>query len=379
MRHIIAAGTGISPRALTDSDISSYDTIVRGIYETATAHQPWPGILVQLIRHFGLLGAAATLKQDGPQDIGFLISGHGDDKVLPIQHETWRRFDPFTNISPNIAAVAAAAAVRGRAPFPDALLSEQDHWATGYHTLGINFSDGDGRLIRLRLFRRGDASPFKHEAQDTLVRLRPHLQGALGLSTQLARKEEERRLYEVAMERVGVGLIVIRADRRILYRNAIAIAMMQNHDGIRLTENRLEGCTPTDTRHLHTLVSASLATANEVFAGTLARPSGARDLAVMVHAMPEIVDQNEHPPSAAAVFVRDMDSRTAMDDKILAEMFGFTATETRLAAALAGGRSMDEAAAALGIRVTTARAHLRAIFAKAGVSRQAELIRMLLI
>ncbi len=45
---------------------------------------------------------------------------------------------------------------------------------------------------------------------------------------------------------------------------------------------------------------------------------------------------------------------------------------------LADGRSTEEVAQALGIRLNTVRVHLRAIFAKTGVDRQSALVRLLL-
>jgi len=46
--------------------------------------------------------------------------------------------------------------------------------------------------------------------------------------------------------------------------------------------------------------------------------------------------------------------------------------------ALANGLTLDEAADGLHIRKNTARAHLRAIFSKIGVTRQTTLVRVLL-
>ena len=48
-----------------------------------------------------------------------------------------------------------------------------------------------------------------------------------------------------------------------------------------------------------------------------------------------------------------------------------------LAAALASGRSLVEAADTLGIAHNTARAHLRSIFAKTGARRQSQLVHLL--
>jgi DNA-binding CsgD family transcriptional regulator len=54
-----------------------------------------------------------------------------------------------------------------------------------------------------------------------------------------------------------------------------------------------------------------------------------------------------------------------------------TPAEARLAAALADGTALKEAAAALGVTYTTARTQLRNIFSKTGVHRQGELVRLL--
>jgi DNA-binding CsgD family transcriptional regulator len=51
--------------------------------------------------------------------------------------------------------------------------------------------------------------------------------------------------------------------------------------------------------------------------------------------------------------------------------------EANLAVALASGRSLVDAADALGIAHNTARSHLRSIFAKTGVRRQSQLVHLL--
>jgi DNA-binding CsgD family transcriptional regulator len=62
----------------------------------------------------------------------------------------------------------------------------------------------------------------------------------------------------------------------------------------------------------------------------------------------------------------------------LAMLLGLTPAETGLAMLLGQGLSLGDAAAALGVRMPTVRAQLRAIFAKTGVTRQSELVRVIL-
>ena len=81
---------------------------------------------------------------------------------------------------------------------------------------------------------------------------------------------------------------------------------------------------------------------------------------------------------AEAVFVRDPEGRAQAPHEVVQQMFGLTPAEATLAMQLANGLSLDEAAEALDIMRNTARAHLRAIFSKTGVTRQTELVRLVL-
>ena len=62
----------------------------------------------------------------------------------------------------------------------------------------------------------------------------------------------------------------------------------------------------------------------------------------------------------------------------LRQCFGFTAAEAALALEIVKGDGRKAAAARRGITDGTARAHLLRIFDKAGVNRQAALVRLLL-
>jgi DNA-binding CsgD family transcriptional regulator len=64
-------------------------------------------------------------------------------------------------------------------------------------------------------------------------------------------------------------------------------------------------------------------------------------------------------------------------EEVLKRLYDLTPAEARLAQGLAGGDSLDEVASGLGIRITTARTQLAAIFAKTDTRRQAKLVAVL--
>ena len=62
----------------------------------------------------------------------------------------------------------------------------------------------------------------------------------------------------------------------------------------------------------------------------------------------------------------------------MASTLGLTPTESRIAAALASGSRVRDIAAATGSQETTIRWHIKRIFRKLGVDRQADLVRLVL-
>jgi DNA-binding CsgD family transcriptional regulator len=73
----------------------------------------------------------------------------------------------------------------------------------------------------------------------------------------------------------------------------------------------------------------------------------------------------------------DLGERKARHPELLADAFGLTAAEAKLASLLGTGESIERAAERLGISPLTARTQLKAVFGKTDTHRQAELAALL--
>jgi DNA-binding CsgD family transcriptional regulator len=78
------------------------------------------------------------------------------------------------------------------------------------------------------------------------------------------------------------------------------------------------------------------------------------------------------------VFIRDPDCHTKASCELLHRLFRLTPAESALAMYMTNGLSLEEASGELLIRKNTARAQLRSIFSKVGVTSQTALVRVLL-
>ena len=79
------------------------------------------------------------------------------------------------------------------------------------------------------------------------------------------------------------------------------------------------------------------------------------------------------PPFALVVAVDAHGTDRGPSAALLAALLGATPAEASVALLVAQGQGLPAVAAALGIARSTARTHLRRVFEKAGVRRQAEL------
>ena len=112
---------------------------------------------------------------------------------------------------------------------------------------------------------------------------------------------------------------------------------------------------------------------------TLLRPSGRLPLRVLVSPLARESVIAPNPNAFAIVLVSDDTGSRCVSPDALEGLYGLTPAEAALAALLVEGLTLQQAAAARGVVVETARSHLKRIFAKTGTTRQSELVRLLLL
>lgn len=252
-----------------------------------------------------------------------------------------------------------------------------------YHLMGADISSADAGLVRLRITRTHDAPEFDARDREVCRLLLPHLRRSLHLHNQLNRSEMIGTLYSQAITRLSVATIVLDESGSVLQFNDVARELLERADGLKLVGGRLEANYPSDNRELHKLIHEAFAAHQDQRALTrdalsISRPSGEVSLGVVAEAMPSIDWAEGKGQPAVVLYIRDAVGKSQVNNAVAKQLFNFTPAETALALELANGLSLEEAAENLNIMRNTARAHLRAIFSKTGVRRQAELVRVML-
>lgn len=182
-------------------------------------------------------------------------------------------------------------------------------------------------------------------------------------------------LPSAALDLIHYGVVVTSPDGHALFTNAQAGQLLSDGDGISLDANGIcRAARLEDTQRLHGAMAQARDT-GDTTALTLETEIGS--------SLRVTVQPYESPDAAAStlvcLFLFSDATQSAPEPRLLQDMFGLTVSESRLAAALAQGMTMDEAAAECGVTKSSARTYLKNIFSKLGVSRQAELVRTILV
>lgn len=214
-------------------------------------------------------------------------------------------------------------------------------------------------------------------------RLLPHLQRAVSIRQRMESLVLTREATSAGLDRLSVGLALLDSSGNVSFANAEARSICESNDGLTLSRDRLVASHSTDGPALRALIAAACTTGNRTGispGGALAirRPSRKRPFALLVS--PLRLGSFALTPSrpAAIAFISDPERGVDADDEVLRQLYGLTPAEASLAASLAAGLSLEEAAERRGITIGTARMHLKSVFAKTGVRRQAELVSLLL-
>ncbi len=237
----------------------------------------------------------------------------------------------------------------------------------------VNMSIGEQTWI-LSIQRGVEMQPFSAAEQRQLVTLSQRLStaGALVEMLSFARLDAALGAFEasgtaaIMLDRLGSVIRVSSAANRLL-GPALQIAKG------RVAPTDRQAATALDKAMQNLLRDGSPSVFNAPV--VLPRVEGAPVLAYLMRL--EGISRDAFAPCQALIILRDMAERLRPPHEDLRRAFGLTPAEARLAQCIAGGDSLESAAAELGVAVQTARNQLKAVFAKTGAARQSELVAMM--
>ncbi|MCY3822328.1 MAG: LuxR C-terminal-related transcriptional regulator [Nitrospinae bacterium] len=246
--------------------------------------------------------------------------------------------------------------------------------------INVRLDGPDGSSIAWIVHDPVDGSGWSSARLDSIRCLLPHIRqyvsfrqalsgaGALGAS-----------LMEL-LDTTGSGIIQLDRRGRIVEVNDRARDLLRAGDGLFDERGFLFARTPEENDHLQGLLARALPPFGAQGVGGSIMVRRASALPLVLHVNPVDWQSADFSvwPVAALMLVVDSAGRTRIDPALAGAVLGLTEMESQVAMMLAEGMSVGNIAVATDRKESTIRWHVRNMFAKLGLSRQTDLVRLLL-
>lgn len=249
------------------------------------------------------------------------------------------------------------------------------------HGVSCQLTDRHGLAYSLGVIRGAARAEFGRDDQRLLSAAMPHIQRALELGYELERLDLHVGGVLQAFTALGMGALTVDALGQIIYANAAADRLLSTTAALSVRSRRLSAVRETLDGPLRRAIAGATGE------GRRRRGRTGAVLTIPRHDAPPLTLsvsplQDEHQvglgyePLALLILSDPLDAAPG-DAGALAAAYGLTPAEAALAAALMDGETLAAYARRVGLALPTVKTQLSAVFAKVGVNRQADLMRVL--
>ena len=359
-----------------ESDL--FERLLDKIYDAATDDQLWAPIFREISTLTNSVGGVLLGQSQSPRLLHFARHYNTDPECLRVLRDRhvlnpWtlhmQKFHPAGTVvlSDSILPLTELR----RTAFFDEVMRPQDLG----HAAMVGLSRKPDFGVGFCLNRGPRQGPYSEQQRHLLERLTPHLMRTVQLGFQLGTYKALQHMEYNTLDRITVGVALLDRNAGVLFVNK-ALRSMAIDGALSLRNQRLSSYSAPHAKRLNHLVhSASRGAPGATMA--IPHPIDGRSVAVLVSSVRSrdldrfaSLDMRD---AAAMVFVLDPAISTMMPPEWVMDAYGLTLAEARVALHAASGRSVADVGAQLKISPNTVKTHLRRVFAKTGVHRQAEL------
>ncbi|HKX88900.1 MAG TPA: helix-turn-helix transcriptional regulator [Sphingopyxis sp.] len=367
--------------------IAEVDELVTLIYRGPLEETPWQSFLEALSRRMQCKGAAITLRLSRAGMPPFIIWAPrppiGEQEARRIQriHAEMGDLDPLRNALARAGDIFRLSEVISPGELHASRFYKEILFPYGIeYQLGMYISEPGGWEGNVGLTNGAEGEDFNDADKAMLLALRPHLELSLALFARLRREETEVQVMIDTLDRLTLCTFILDGGGRILRTNSAARALVRSNRGLRAAGDRLALAGSAGNAQLQQLIGKATGAHRDggSFAEGLRVDADADGhLGILVRSIEARSHYGNEAGPAAIVYVSGLDTHQPLE-RLVAQIFDLTPSEAQLAALLASGLSLSEAAEKLEFTENTVRSYCKTILSKTGVGRQADLVRLIL-
>ncbi len=353
--------------------------IIGQIYDATMEPDLWPDLLCD-IADICQFENAALVVVDPDARFSSVLSPRTDPAIGLAYTSYWWQHDPTTEMASSApVGQFTTLADTGRDKFL-ASMFHNEFWrqsGLGTERLAVNLLASGQAFSSIVLQPSTQRDFIDTESILAAGHLIPHLARAVAI---------DRRLHHLELQQIATahspppdhaGLIVIDREGYCLHADDAGENLLSDGAILRVDQGVVRLKDATADAHLRAVLHDF---AKSRCAQQSGRPLPIEGTTQTLEVLPCVVNSaNPHGRKALAKLVfRDRQRRSVARAEAYQHLFGLTPAEAALAVEMLVGDGRGAAAARCGITINTARTHLARVFEKTGVTRQAELIRVLL-
>ncbi|MGX0961684.1 DNA-binding CsgD family transcriptional regulator [Bradyrhizobium japonicum] len=351
--------------------------LVKSIYDAGLDPSLWNNAVAG-IRDFVGGQACGLFSKDSISKFGVTHYYCGaDPRYIQLYSETYSKFDPLTVLPPHGEIVG----------IPDLVNFDEYRKGRFYQewmqpqgcrdAANVVLEKSSCPVMMTVLSGRRMVDPAMKHRLSLIV---PHASRALLINRAITAQLTLATALADVLDNLASGIFLLDASCRVVHANSAGHALLAADDVVRSVAGQLV----TSSAEANQTLREAFATGNDVVllaardrAIPLLSPSGERYVAHILPLSSVLRNGSERVVDAAgALLLRKASLGGQSYGELIARTFDLTPAELRVFLSIVEIGGVPETAAALGIAETTAKTHLHRVFAKTGVSRQADLVKL---
>jgi DNA-binding CsgD family transcriptional regulator len=300
----------------------------------------------------------------------------------------YHRLDPHV---PYVAAKSIGDVIHTEDAFPATVYRNhpfyQQFWIPNNvrSFVGAKVAEDDRHQTVIGVLRSLDVPAYSDSEIRLASRYFSHLIASFRIAKYLQQLRSTAHVGLELMEASDHPMILVDGGCRVLATNAAALRLLAKGDLLRIRDEVLHGSTVETETQLKRAIATLHATPSgpqssmksKRTAVRMRSTSGTAAFCSLWDMRPELTMAAFGPRPVALLTITQPNHTATVDPVLLGSMFDFTPAESRLAAAMMTGATLDRISAQSGVSVTTVRSHLRSMFIKTETHRQAQLVKLL--
>ena len=370
------------------SNQDTYERTLASLYGAMLDDTRWPATSALIDEACGITGNALLVGEGPPDDIRVLPVGlyYRGQRREDLERDYVENYHPIDERVPRFRQLPDSHLVHVK----DLYTAEELKTSPTYNEISLRSHYQNSLNVRLDgpgashiAWGLGDpvASDGWGSSETAMIeRLLPHIRQFIRVRQALGRAEAGNTTVTALLENPRIGVLHLDRRGKIIEVNDRARSILRHGDGLSDRAGVLQAGAPDDQLHLEGLVAGALPTAAVTVSGSmvLARPSGLPPF--VVHVEPVGVPQPDYGARhvAALVLIVEPGSQRRIDPGLVARTLGLTPMESQVAVWLAEGKSVRDMAEATGRTQGSIYWHLKQIYQRLPISRQVDLVRLVL-